>query len=85
VGISNQLPDGWRIVDEWRLEKDFKFPDFNHALKFTNRIGEIADEQGHHPDVYLTYGEVRLMVWTHKIDGLSESDFILAAKMNDVE
>ena len=85
MGISNQLPDGWRIVDEWRLEKDFKFPDFNHALKFTNRIGEIADEQGHHPDVYLTYGEVRLMVWTHKIDGLSESDFILAAKMNDVE
>jgi len=80
--FKNQLGGGWRVVDEQRLEKQFKFPDFRQALEFTNRIGEIAEEQGHHPDIFLTYGEVRLQIWTHKINGLAESDFILAAKVD---
>jgi 4a-hydroxytetrahydrobiopterin dehydratase len=62
------------------LEKEYKFKNFREALDFTNRVGELAEEQGHHPDIYLAWGKVRLTVWTHKIDGLSESDFVLAAK-----
>jgi 4a-hydroxytetrahydrobiopterin dehydratase len=83
--FQNQLDAGWKIESERRLKKQFKFPDFRQALEFTNRVGEIAEEQGHHPDIFLTYGEVRLQIWTHKIGGLTESDFILAAKINELE
>jgi len=77
--------DGWSVVNNHHIEKTFKFPDFKRALEFTNSIGAIAEEQGHHPDIYLTYGEVRVTIWTHKIDGLTESDFILAAKFDKVQ
>jgi 4a-hydroxytetrahydrobiopterin dehydratase len=83
--IRSQLSGGWNVVDEQRLEKQFKFPDFRQALQFTNRVGEIAEDQGHHPDIFLTYGEVRLKIWTHQISGLTESDFILAARINQIE
>ena len=83
--LSEQLDEGWTIVEEKRLEKQFSFPDFAHALEFTNRVGEIAEQQGHHPDIYLSYGAVRVEIWTHKIGGLTESDFILAAKINALE
>jgi 4a-hydroxytetrahydrobiopterin dehydratase len=73
-------PNGWRAVDGHHLEKEFRFPDFVQALAFTNRVGAIAEEQGHHPDLFLTWGKVRIQIWTHKIDGLTESDFVLAAK-----
>jgi 4a-hydroxytetrahydrobiopterin dehydratase len=75
-----QLSDGWRAVDQHHLRKTYRFPNFRDALAFTNRVGELAEDQGHHPDIYLTWGKVRLEIWTHKIDGLHESDFILAAK-----
>jgi 4a-hydroxytetrahydrobiopterin dehydratase len=65
------------------LEKTFAFEDFRQALDFTNRVGEIAEHEGHHPDVYLGWGKVKLSIWTHKIDGLTESDFILAAKADE--
>ena len=74
------LEDGWDVVEEHHLEKQYTFDDFRQALAFTNRVGEMAEEQGHHPDIYLTYGQLDLKVWTHKIDGLTESDFIFAAK-----
>ncbi|HTV62163.1 MAG TPA: 4a-hydroxytetrahydrobiopterin dehydratase [Verrucomicrobiae bacterium] len=83
--LKEQLDGNWRIVEEKRLERQFKFPDFRHALEFTNRVGEIAEEQGHHPDLYLTYGEVRVQIWTHKVGGLTESDFVLAAKIAELE
>jgi 4a-hydroxytetrahydrobiopterin dehydratase len=83
--FQNQLADGWRILGGRKLEKQFKFPDFRQALEFTDRVGQIADEQGHHPDIFLTYGEVRLQIWTHKINGLTENDFILAAKVGEIE
>ena len=70
----------WRVVDEHHLEKDYKFKDFREALDFTNRVGEMAERQGHHPDIYLGWGKVKITVWTHKIDGLTESDFIFAAR-----
>ena len=73
---------GWRVVDEHHLDKTFTFPDFKAALAFVNRVGEVAEQEGHHPDLYLTWGKVDVKTWTHKIDGLTESDFILAAKID---
>lgn len=78
--LSRQLGDSWKVIDEHHLEKEYLFRNFREALAFTNQIGEIAEQEGHHPDILLSYGKVRIQLWTHKIDGLSESDFILAAK-----
>jgi 4a-hydroxytetrahydrobiopterin dehydratase len=79
--LEGELGGGWRVVDEHHLEKEFAFPDFAGALAFTNRVGAVAEEEGHHPDIYLAWGNVRIQIWTHKIDGLTRSDFILAAKI----
>jgi 4a-hydroxytetrahydrobiopterin dehydratase len=80
-----RLGEGWRVVDTHHLEKEYRFKDFRAALAFTNRIGELAEAQGHHPDIHLSWGKVRLIIWTHKINGLTESDFILAAKADLLE
>ena len=74
--------EGWAVVDEHHLAKTYKFRNFREALDFTNRIGALAEEQGHHPDLLLAWGKVEVKIWTHKIDGLTESDFILAAKID---
>ncbi|MDB5105151.1 MAG: putative pterin-4-alpha-carbinolamine dehydratase [Fibrobacteres bacterium] len=79
--LSARLGHGWKVVDEHHLEKEFPFKDFKEALEFTNRIGEVAEAQGHHPDIYLAWGKVRVTLWTHKIGGLTESDFVMAAKI----
>ena len=71
---------GWRVIDEHHLEKEYRFRDFAQALAFVDRIGAMAEEQSHHPDVFLAWGRVRLTIWTHKIDGLTESDFVFAAR-----
>ncbi len=78
--LLRELGNDWRIVKDHHLEKEYTFPDFAQALEFTNRVGAIADAEGHHPDIFLTWGRVKLTIWTHSIDGLAESDFILAAK-----
>lgn len=75
-----QLPPGWRVIDGRQLDKEYTFKNFLDALAFTNRVGELAESQGHHPDILLAWGRVRLTIWTHKVGGLTESDFILAAK-----
>ena len=75
-------PNGWKVVDGHHLEKEYKFPDFVQALAFVNRIGAIAEGEGHHPDITLGWGRVGVTIWTHKIDGLTESDFVLAAKID---
>lgn len=72
--------EGWKVVDNHHLEKRYDCADFAQALELVNRIGAIAEEQGHHPDLCLAWGRVEAKIWTHKIDGLTESDFILAAK-----
>jgi 4a-hydroxytetrahydrobiopterin dehydratase len=72
--------DGWTCVENHHLEKRYGFPDFRAALAFVDRVGALAEEQKHHPDVAFGWGWVRLTLWTHKIDGLTESDFVLAAK-----
>jgi len=76
------LDDGWTVVETHHLERTFEFPDFAEALAFTNVIGDIAEEQGHHPDIHLSWGRVGVEIWTHKVDGLTESDFVLAAKFD---
>lgn len=83
--MQRQLDGSWQMVDEKRLERRFKFSNFIEALQFTNRVGEIAEKENHHPDIYLTYGEVRLQLATHMIHGLTENDFILAAKINEID
>ena len=70
----------WDVVQEHHLSRTYKFPDFRTALNFVLRVGEMAEEQAHHPDIYLSWGKVQITIWTHKIDGLTESDFIFAAK-----
>jgi len=82
--MLKELGNGWQVRQEHHLEKEYKFKDFRQALDFTNRVGTLAEEQGHHPDIYLAWGKVKLTVWTHKIDGLTESDFIFAAKADQV-
>ncbi|MFQ5351303.1 MAG: 4a-hydroxytetrahydrobiopterin dehydratase [Thermoanaerobaculia bacterium] len=78
--LGRQLGGGWRVVDGHHLEKLYRFPNFREALAFTNRVGALAEEQFHHPDIHLAWGRVSLSIWTHKIDGLTESDFVFAAK-----
>ncbi len=78
--LIKELDHGWEVVDEHHLQKEYLFPNFREALNFTIHVGKIAEEEGHHPDIYLAWGKVIITSWTHKIDGLTESDFILAAK-----
>jgi 4a-hydroxytetrahydrobiopterin dehydratase len=82
--LAGQLNGGWRVVNEHHLEREFKFPNFRQALQFANHVGELAEAQSHHPDIYLAWGKVKLTLWTHKIDGLTESDFIFAAKVDQL-
>lgn len=82
--LVRELGGDWRVAGNHHLEKDYTFPDFVSALAFTNRVGAIAEEEGHHPDIYLAWGKVRITTWTHKIDGLTRSDFILAAKIEEL-
>ena len=78
--LLKQLGADWKVIDNHHLAKAFSFPDFVQALAFTNRVGAVAEEQGHHPDIHLAWGKVGITIWTHKIDGLTESDFVFAAK-----
>jgi 4a-hydroxytetrahydrobiopterin dehydratase len=80
AALMEKLGGGWKVVGEHHLEKEYPFKNFREALDYTNRVGAMAEAQGHHPDIYLAWGKVKLTIWTHKIDGLTESDFIFAAK-----
>ena len=83
--LLKELPHGWQITSEGHLEKEFKFTDFKNALCFVNCVGTVAESQHHHPDIYLKWARVKVMLWTHKIHGLSENDFILAAKIEKLQ
>jgi 4a-hydroxytetrahydrobiopterin dehydratase len=82
--LHQQLPE-WQVIQEHHLTREFKFPDFRRALEFVNRVGELAEQQGHHPDILLAWGRAEITLWTHKIDGLTESDFIMAAKIDQLD
>jgi 4a-hydroxytetrahydrobiopterin dehydratase len=74
----------WSAIEQHHLTREYKFPDFAQALEFVNRVGALAEEQGHHPDILLAWGKVEITLWTHKVDGLTESDFIMAAKIDRI-
>ena len=79
--LSSEL-QGWQVVNEHHLKKSYKFTDFREALAFVDQVGHLAESEGHHPDISFGWGWAEITLWTHKIDGLSESDFILAAKVD---
>ena len=83
--LDRELGNGWEVVEGHHLEKTYRFPDFVQALAFTNRVGGLAEEVNHHPNIELGWGRVKVLVWTHKIDGLNEADFVLAAKADRLE
>ena len=78
--ILAQLGHGWQVTDGRRLIKEFSFADFASALAFVNRVGELAEAQNHHPDLQLRWGMAVVEIWTHTVDGLTDSDFVFAAK-----
>ncbi len=81
--LADQLPD-WKVIDQHHLLRTFLFPDFAEGLGFVNQVGGLAEDEGHHPDLCLDWGRVDVTIFTHKIDGLTESDFILGAKIDRV-
>jgi 4a-hydroxytetrahydrobiopterin dehydratase len=82
--LLRELGGGWEAIRDHHLEKAYKFQNFREALAFANVVGEIAEREGHHPEITVAWGRVVLRIWTHKIDGLTESDFVLAAKAERV-
>jgi 4a-hydroxytetrahydrobiopterin dehydratase len=79
--LARQVPQ-WRVVDGHHITRTLKFPDFMQALAFVNKVGTLAEGQGHHPDILLGWGKAEVTTWTHSVNGLTESDFILAAKID---
>jgi 4a-hydroxytetrahydrobiopterin dehydratase len=79
-----RLVQGWQVEDGKKLLKSYRFENFVQAVDFVNAVTAVAEHEGHHPDLYVRWGEVRVYLWTHKIDGLTESDFVMAAKIDRV-
>ena len=84
ISVDKLGDKSWKVIDEHHIEKEFKFPDFKTALEFVNKVGKISEKQGHHPEIVLNWGSVVVRFWTHKINGLHENDFIMAAKVNEI-
>ncbi len=80
--LARRLDAGWEVVDEHHLEKSFEFDDFRQALEFTNHVGELAEQVGHHPEIYLTWGKAGIVIWTHEAGGLTKTDFVFAARVD---
>lgn len=78
--LEAELGNDWQVVDDHHLVKEYKFGNFQEALDFANRVGALSEEVNHHPEICFTWGRVTLTIWTHKIDGLNEADFVWAAK-----
>ena len=83
--LLDQLGNSWEVIDDHHLEKEYSFKNFAEALEFTNKVGGLAEEIFHHPDIFLSWGKVKITIWTHKIDGLNEADFIFAAKADALQ
>lgn len=82
--LAAELSEGWAVVEHHHLKKRYEFSDFAGALAFVNAVGALAEAEGHHPDFELGWGRVVITLWTHKIDGLAEADFVLAAKIDRI-
>ena len=83
--LFKRLENGWKIIDEHHLQKDYTFDSYQEAVRFTNLIADLAESEGHHPELLLSFQNVRVSIWTHKIDGMVESDFIFATEVELVE
>ena len=82
--IMSDISAEWQLVNDHHLHREFEFDDFRGALDFVNRVGQLAEEQNHHPDMCLSWGKAEVTLWSHKIDGLHRNDFILAAKIDEL-
>jgi len=82
--LVEQINDDWKVIADHHIEREFKFSNFQTALDFVNQAGKICEDEAHHADFELSWGRVKVMIWTHKIDCLAESDFFLAAKIDDI-
>lgn len=82
--LESELDDDWHVVDQHHLSRSFDFPDFRQALAFTNKVGDLAEEEGHHPDLSLSWGKVGVSLRTHSVDALTKNDFILASKISEL-
>ena len=76
---------GWKVIEQHHLQKFFKFKNFTIALDYVNRVGKVAEAEGHHPDICFGWGRVEIKIYTHTINGLHENDFILAAKIDELK
>lgn len=81
TAMKSALDERWEIVDGHHLVCRLRFRDFAEALAFANRVGAVAEEEGHHPDLLVGYGKLEIQLWTHSVGGLTQNDFILAAKI----
>lgn len=75
---------GWKVVESKKIFKEFPFPNFKQGMEFANKVAQIANEENHHPDICIHYSNVEIELSTHAIDGLSENDFIMAAKIDEL-
>ncbi|MGV3773178.1 MAG: 4a-hydroxytetrahydrobiopterin dehydratase [Verrucomicrobiales bacterium] len=82
--FKREIDASWEIINNHHLQRTFKFKNFKQALAYTNKLGDLAEAEGHHPDILLKWGEVQVTLYTHKVNGLTESDFVMAAKVDDL-
>lgn len=82
--LIGKLNNGWTDIDETKLVKEYKFSNFNRALEFANLVGNMSDELNHHPDLHLAWGKCRVEIWTHRIDGIAEMDFVYATRIEKI-
>ena len=83
--LHNELGGEWQLVEEHHLEKNYSYSNWAEAMAFANRVSDIAEAQNHHPDLQVGWGKATVTIWTHKIDGLTESDFVFAAKVEEAQ
>lgn len=79
-----EISQEWNVIEEKRLERKFKFEDFKKSMEFVNKVAVVAEEEQHHPDIKIFYNLVTITLWTHAISGLSENDFIMATKIDNI-
>jgi 4a-hydroxytetrahydrobiopterin dehydratase len=81
---QKEVHKDWEVLDNTKIKRDFAFVNFIQTMEVANKIADIAEEQGHHPDMHISYGKLQVELWTHAINGLSENDFILASKIDKI-
>ncbi len=81
---TKHIQEDWKVEENKKISKDYSFVNFKHTMDFVNKVADLAEEEGHHPDMHVYYGKVTIELTTHAIKGLSENDFILASKIDNL-